>query len=95
MKKIVLLSLFILLFIPSFVDAKTLNDYYNELAKLQAEYNANKNNKNLTEKQMTQLKADINSINNSITSIRKDIKKAEADINESNKISDDLKPFFS
>ena len=91
MKKIVLLSLFLLLFIPTFVDAKTLNDYYNELAKLQAEYNANKNNKNLTEKQMTQLKSDINTINNSITIIRKDIKKAEADIDESNKKIDNKK----
>ena len=38
---------------------ESLNDYYNELTKLQAEYNANKNNKNLTEKQIAQINTDI------------------------------------
>ena len=43
MKKIVFFGILLLLIIPSFVEAKTLNDMYNELAKLQTEYNTNKN----------------------------------------------------
>ena len=40
MKKITIFCLLLLVIcIPKFVDAKTLNDYYNELAKLQKEYN--------------------------------------------------------
>lgn len=84
MKRIFLFSMFLFIFIPTFVDAKTLNDYYNELAKLQAEYNTNKNNKKLTENQINELKLDINNINKSITSIRNDIKQTEADIDVSN-----------
>jgi len=83
MRKIVIFSFLFMMIIPSFVEAKTLNDYYNELAKLQAEYNANKNNKNLTEKQIAQINADIKNINNSITKIRGEIKQAEIDIEKS------------
>ena len=49
MKKIIIFSLLLLMLFPCGVYAKSLNDYYNELAKLQAEYNANKNNKQMTE----------------------------------------------
>lgn len=83
MKKIVIFCFLLLALLPNFVKAKTLNDYYNELANLQAEYNANKNNKNLTEKEMKEINNDINQINSSITSIRKDIKQAEIDIENS------------
>lgn len=83
MRKIVIFSFLFLMIIPSFVEAKSLNDYYNELAKLQAEYNANKNNKKLTEKQIAQINTDVKNINNSITQIRADIKQAEADIEKS------------
>ena len=78
MKKIVI-SCFLLLIMlmPNFVNAKTLNDYYNELAKLQSEYNANKNNKNMTESQIKKLNNEINSISNSIEAARKEIKSAE------------------
>ena len=91
MKKIVLFGILLLLLIPSFADAKTLNDYYNELAKLQTEYNTNKNNKNLTESQMKQLNNDINKINSSIITIRKEIKQAESEIEDSKSQIEDKK----
>ena len=91
MKKIVVLGFLFLMLIPNFVDAKSLNDYYNELAKLQAEYNANKNNKNMTEKQMSQINSDIKNINNSIDKIRSEIKQAELDIEKSKEEIDDKK----
>lgn len=90
MRKIVIFSFLFLMIIPSFVEAKSLNDYYNELAKLQAEYNANKNNKKLTEKQIAQINTDVKNINNSIMQIRADIKQAEADI-EKSKVEIDVK----
>lgn len=83
MKKIVIFSFLLLMIIPSFADAKTLNDYYNELAKLQSEYNANKNNKDLTEKQINELNSEISNISNSIENIRKEIKQAEKEIEDS------------
>ena len=83
MKKIIILFLLLLMIFPGGVYAKTLNDYYNELAKLQAEHNANKNNKNLTEKQMAQINSDIKNINSSIEKIRLEIKQAEIDIKKS------------
>lgn len=89
MKKITILIILLLLVVPNFTEAKTLNDMYNELAKLQTEYNANKNNKNLTESQINKISNDINTINSSITTIRGEIKQAEIDIEESkNKIDD-------
>ena len=91
MRKIVVFSFLFMMIIPSFVEAKTLNDYYNELAKLQAEYNANKNNKNLTEKQIKQINTDIKNINSSITQIRADIKQTEADIEKSKNEIDEKK----
>jgi len=91
MKRIALFIVFLLIVIPINVDAKTLNDYYNELAKLQDEYNTNKNNKELTESQINQLNSEIKTINNSINSIRNEIKKAEKDIEESKDKIDDKK----
>ena len=91
MKKILLLGMLFFGIFPVMVDAKTLNDYYNELAKLQTEYNTNKNNKKLTEEQMSKLKNDINKINASITTIRSEIKQAEADIEDSKGKIDDKK----
>ena len=84
MKKIVIILCFIILIIPSTIEAKTLNDMYNELAKLKTEYNANKNNKNLTEAQINKIGSEINTINSKITTIRQEIKQAEKDI-ETNK----------
>lgn len=78
---IMLLTLIIL--IPSRVSAKTLQDMNNELAKLQNQYEANKNKKDLTQAQINELNKEINSISASIEQTRKDIKKAEEDIEES------------
>ena len=83
MKKIAIFTTLLLLIVPSFVSAKTLNDYYQELAKLQAEYNTNKNNKNLTESQIKELNAEISKISSSIEVTRKEIKQAEIDIENS------------
>lgn len=80
MKKMIAFLLLLMLFIPSFVNAKTLNDLYNELAKLQTEYNTNKNNKDLTEEQIAQINSDIGKLNVSITNIRNEIKQTEQDI---------------
>ena len=91
MRKIVFLGFLFLMLFPSFVDAKSLNDYYNELAKLQKEYNDNKNNKELTQSQMKQLNNDINNINASITKTRNEIKQAEKEIEESKSKIDDKK----
>jgi len=91
MKKIAIFSVLLILLIPSFVEAKSLNDMYNELAKLQTEYNTNKNNKNLTETQIKEINNEINQINNSITTIRKEIKQAEADIEVSKEKIDSKK----
>ena len=87
MKKIVIFGILLLLMIPGFAEAKTLDDMYKELAKLQTEYNTNKNNKKLTEEQITKLNNEINQINTSISTIRNEIKQAEIDIKDSkNKI---------
>ena len=91
MKKIAIFCLLLMLIFPSFVQAKSLNDMYNELAKLQKEYNNNKNNKNLTQSQINQISSDINTINNTITKIRYDIKQAEKDIEKSKDKIDDKK----
>lgn len=91
MKKIAIFTTLLLLIVPSFVSAKTLNDYYQELAKLQAEYNTNKNNKNLTESQIKELNAEISKISSSIEVTRKEIKQAEIDIENSKEKIEDKK----
>jgi len=95
MKKVIsvvfFLSLSIILLIPSKVSAKTLQDMYNELAKLQNQYNANKEKKNLTQAQINELNAEINTISATIEKTRKEIKQAEEDIEESKKKIEDKK----
>jgi len=87
-KTIFILGLFLLV-MPSFVDAKTLQDLYNQLAGLQAEYNTNKNNKNLTQTQINKLNGEISTISASINTTREEIKQAEKDIeNSKGKIED-------
>lgn len=90
MKKIIVgIMLFLTIFLPSMVNAETLQDKYDQLASLQAQYNTNKNNKNLTEAQIATLNSEINTISASIEQIRKDIVQAEADIETSkDKIND-------
>ena len=66
MKKVVsvvlFLSLSLILLFPCKVSAKTLQDLYNELAKLQNQYEANKNKKQLTQAQINELNNEINTI---------------------------------
>ena len=72
MKKVVsvvlFLSLSLILLFPCKVSAKTLQDLYNELAKLQNQYEANKNKKQLTQAQINELNNDnIANINKKIS----------------------------
>jgi murein DD-endopeptidase MepM/ murein hydrolase activator NlpD len=53
---------------------------YNELAKLQNQYDANKSKKELTQSQINELNNEINAISASIEKTRKEIKQAEEDI---------------
>jgi len=91
MRKVLVLFISLVLLLPNVVKAETLNDLYNQLAKLQTEYNTNKNNKDLTEAQIKQLNIEINNINNSIATTRKEIKQAEADIIDSKSKIEDKK----
>ena len=79
---IVLLSVFL---IPIKVEAKSLNDFYNELADLEKKYEEANSSKKLNEQQLEQLGKEINSINASILQAQEDIKQAEQDIEDSNK----------
>ena len=87
MKKIVtgIVIIFILFLViyPKNTDAKTLQDLYNQLAKLQAEYNTNKNNRDLTQAEINKLNNEINNISATIEQTRKDIAQAEKDIESS------------
>lgn len=93
MKRVVNGIIFILgislLFIPRIVSARTLQDMYNELAKLQSQYNENKNKKDLTESQISSLNNEISEISASIEKTREEIKQAEKDIEESKKKIED------
>ena len=85
MKKVLIVISILLLTIFSIdrVDAKSLQDLYNELAKKQAQYDESKNKANLTQQQINSLNNEISSISASIEQTRKDIKQAEADIEDS------------
>ena len=95
MKKIIIGILLIfsiyILFYTKQTEAKTLQDLYNQLAKLQAEYNTNKSNRALTESQITKLNNEINNISVSIEKTRKEISQAEIDITNSKKKIEDKK----
>lgn len=81
------LSIIILLVIviPNKIEAKTLQDLYNQLAKLQAEYSANKNTRELTQAEINKLNNEISNISASIENTRKEISQAEIDIENSKK----------
>lgn len=79
MKKIWLM-IFMLLLIPINVQAKTLQDLYDELADLKENYNQAQANKNLTQSQINQLNSEITSIYNQINKAQNDIVQAEKDI---------------
>lgn len=80
MKKIIPMFLFVLLLIPINVNAKTLQDLYNELASLQASYNEALNNKNLTQQEINSLNTEITKIYNQITTTQNEIVQAEKTI---------------
>ena len=80
---IIVLILSLGFIMPSKVSAKSLQDMYNELAKLQNQYNANKNQRELTQSQINELNNEINAISASIEQTRKEIKQAEDDIADS------------
>ncbi len=88
---ILILSLAVFLMIPSKVSAKTLQDMYNELAKLQNQYEANRGKRQLTQSQINELNAEINSITATIEQTRKEIKQAEEDIETSKQKIEDKK----
>lgn len=87
-KKIFLIAILLALIIPvSNVQAKTLQDLYNELNALESSYNAAQKKANMTQSELNNVKASINSIENEIVTAQNEITKSEADIVESqNKI---------
>ena len=89
MKKIVMLLM--LLLIPINVNAKTLQDLYDELADLKANYNEALNNKNLTQQEINNLNSEITSIYTKINNTQQEIVKAEKKITDNEKTIEDKK----
>ena len=88
MKKVTYLFVvvvFAMMIFPKNIQAKTLQNMYDQLAELQDKYNKNKNNKQLTESQINQLNSEISSISATIEKTRKEIKQAEIDVENSKK----------
>ena len=88
MKKVTYLFVvvvFAMMIFPKNIQAKTLQNMYDQLAELQDKYNKNKNNKQLTESQINQLNSEISSISATIKKTRKEIKQAEIDVENSKK----------
>ena len=87
MKKryICFLSIFLFLFLmsPKIISAKTLQDMYNELANLQAQYDENKNKRELTQSEINRLNNEIAEISDTIEKTREEIKETEEDIEKS------------
>ena len=86
MKKKVLfiMILFIFMFIPyNKVEAKTLQDLYNELDVLEKKREAANNNQKLTESEINKLNSDIATINSNITITKNEIVQAEKDVKKS------------
>lgn len=84
MKKFVPILLLIMLLVPLHnVEAKTLQDYYNDLSKLEEKYNSAKNNKKLTETEINKLNNELTNINNNIELTKKDISNATEEIKKS------------
>ena len=75
-----------MIFIPLYrVEAKTLGDLKKELSNLEAKYEENKENKKLTDEQISSLTSEINTLTGKINSIKSEIKKAEEDIADNQK----------
>ena len=82
MKKcIILIFLFAIIFIPFYkVEAKTLQDLYNELTELEKKYNEAQSSKRLTQSEMNKLNNEITQVNNNIDKTKSEILQAEKDI---------------
>jgi len=91
MKKILTMFIVSLLIIPTIEEAKTLQDLYNQLANLQAEYKSNQNNKELTNEEIKKANTEISTINSTIVQIREDIAQAEKDIEKNQKSIEEKK----
>ena len=86
MKKKILfiMILFIFMFIPyNKVEAKTLQDLYNELDVLEKKREAANNNQKLTESEINKLNSEIATINSNITITKNEIVQAEKDVKKS------------
>ena len=86
MKKKILfiMILFIFMFIPyNKVEAKTLQDLYDELASLKAKKNAADEGKKLSESELAKLNSDIATITKNITNTQNEIKDAENEVKKS------------
>lgn len=87
MRKIfIFVILLVVVLIPNYkVEAKTLQDYYNDLADLEEKHKNAQNNKKLTEAEITKLNSEITEVNNNIIKTKGEIVKAEDDIKTSEK----------
>lgn len=81
MKKVLLFTILSLLFIPFCnVEAKTLQDLYNELDTLEKKRDAASSNQKLTESEITRLNNEITTINNNIEKTKAEIVEATDNI---------------
>lgn len=101
MKKTLIITIICLMIMPTIAEAKTLQDLYNQLANLQAEYNANQKDKKMTNEEIKKANNEIATINNTIVKTReeiaqaeKDIKKNQKEINEKKKETEGLLQFL-
>ena len=85
-KKIWWLFLLAIVIIPCYrVEAKSLNDFYADLSRLQKQKEEADRNKDLTDAEITVLTDEVNTIASSVNRIKNEIKEAEDDISESQK----------
>lgn len=80
MKKILTILIICIIMLPTIAEAKTLQDLYNQLANLQAEYSSNQKDKKMTNDEIKKANNEIASINNTIIKTREEITQAEKDI---------------
>lgn len=80
-KKLIFVIMIMMMIVPTCrVEAKTLQDLYNELADLEKKYNDAQNNKKLTQSEINKLNKEITTINNNINKTKTEISEAEKDI---------------
>ena len=91
-RKFILVIMACFLMLPgNKVEAKTLQDMYNELASLEASYKKANSDKKLTDSQIKQLENEIASVRSSIQTTKNEIVKAEEDIKVSEQKIEDKK----